>query len=186
MNYHPNEPFLTEMHEAGHAVHAAKCGFLFTSVDVIPRRRDDGRTSVGRTHLEDLHARDIAGKGEVTLPRLIQCMAGPCAEELVNSHAFRQSAADDDRSQILQIARFAIAGRMENDRPQTILPEELAANESRILALISKAEAEGRLFARRYEKAIRKVAAALQARTSLTSDEVRAIVDECRAAHEVP
>jgi ATP-dependent Zn protease len=181
----PDNPFFIAMHEAGHAASAAVYGFPFTGVDVILRRRDNGRISAGTTHVENLNPTDVVGKGEATLPRLIQCMAGPCAEELVNPHAFRQSAADHDRAHILQIARYAIAGRMENDQPQPILPEEMAANEPQIRALITKAEAEGRQFAKRYEKAIRKIAAALQALTSLSSDEVQAIVDECRVAGEV-
>jgi hypothetical protein len=87
--YNPDDPFFVAMHEAGHAVSAAVYGLPFTGVDVTLRRRDEGRTSAGMTHVVDLNPRDVVGKGEATLPRLIQCTAGPCAEELVNPHAFR-------------------------------------------------------------------------------------------------
>ena len=162
--YNPDDPFFIAMHEAGHAVAATILGFPFAGVDVIRRTRQDGRTSAGMTHTKDLDPKDVVGKGAAALPRMIQTMTGPCAEELVNPDAFRQRAADQDRKHIIQIARFAIAGRMENDEPQPILPAQLTANETKIRALISKAEAEGRTFARQYEKAIRKVAAALQER----------------------
>jgi hypothetical protein len=75
---------------------------------------------------------------------------------------------------------------MEIDQPQPIVPDEIAANDLQNRDLISKAEAEGRQFVKRYEKAIRNVAAALPGCTRLSIDDVQAIVDECGAPGEAP
>jgi hypothetical protein len=153
-------------------------------VDIHRRRLPDGRVSLGFTSATDLEVADIVGWGaEGTLPYLIQWMAGPAAEAQVDPLYVIKAGADAmDRQSTWRYAAIAMYGVVETPDAYEVPRDALKARKGEVVALCHRAEVEAHRFVAENRTAIEAVAAALIRKTSLTGDEVAAVVGAATTA----
>jgi hypothetical protein len=179
-HYDPNDLRFITVHEAGHAVMTVLLGLQLISVDIKRRRMNDGRISVGWTNTGRIRCDELDGKGEVVaMPRLMQCVAGPLAEMLLNDRAIKDGSEQGDFATARLIAAVAICGTQANaDGHPEVRSNEFERHSDRIKAAYESAitEADRLIVANR--RAILSVAEALMERHELKGDEVRAIVKQ--------
>jgi hypothetical protein len=175
--YNPNDIRWVAAHEAGHAA-ASAFGMPLEFVDVRRRRLPDGQVSLGFTRTPPLNATDIAGLGEDgILPYLIQIMAGPAAEAQVDRRYALKAGCDvRDRQDTYRAAAIALCGLVKTNDGYEVPRDAKEALVVEGVALCNRAKAEATRFVIAYRAAIEAVAAALIRKTSLTGDEVAALV----------
>src|SRR5262249_40342417 len=142
------------------------------------RRLPDGTITLGVTRTPPLISAQVAGRGEDgVLSHMIQGMAGTAAEALADPrYAFKSGSGDLDRRVVIQLATTALCQSIETPDGLLGTGDELAARQEEIAALCIRAEYEAARFVDKNQAAIEAVAAALIRRTSLTGDEVAALV----------
>jgi hypothetical protein len=177
--YDPNDVRWTAAHEAGHAVAAIAYGIPLAFVDIRKRRMPGGWVSTGFTRTPPLRAADAVGWGrDEAWPYLIQSMAGPAAEAQADPlYAIKGGADAQDRKDTMLLAAWAVCGVIETPDGDYVPRDAVATREEEIEALCRLAEAGATLFVGEYRAEIEAVAAALIQKTSLTGDEVAAIVE---------
>ena len=156
----PEQDRFSAYHEAGHAVAASVLGDSLVSVDIHRRRYGDGY-SFGYTNAP---IRMRKGDIEQAKRLIIQALAGPMAETMVNLHVEEDEVDADDRQVALLIAAAAIG------------LEEQEARSEEIRDLVRACVKPTADFLNSHRDAVEAVAGALLARRSLTAEDVARIV----------
>jgi hypothetical protein len=142
-------------------------------VDIHRRELPNGQVSVGFTRTPRKMVSEIAGRGEDTaLPLMIQILAGPAAEAQADPrYAIKVGSDACDRKDAYRIAHVALFGRTG-----TPISHELADRRGKVEVLYQQAEVEAIRLVAENRAAIEAVAAALIRKTSLSGEEVAALV----------
>jgi hypothetical protein len=124
------------------------------------------------------HCYSRAKGEEAALPHIIQSMAGPIAESGVNPRIGEFDGHTEDVDGARRIAAFSICTlTRREDGNLEATSEELERNADRLQALWKRGVDAAAQLVDAHHPAIKRVAALLLERTSLTGDEVAAIVN---------
>jgi ATP-dependent Zn protease len=172
----PNDVHYVATHEAGHAVAAVVLGLNLRSIDLKRRHLPDGQVSQGFTDcpvaVEDVRNLDAV------IPCLVQALAGPYAESLVNPRVLQEGGARGDLDEARKVAVLAVCEATDTGGGRmTITPEEQKRNEGRIHSLLMEANQRAMQLIDDHRHAIATVAGVLAARMELSGEEVKSIVE---------
>jgi ATP-dependent Zn protease len=176
--YDPNDIRWVAAHEAGHAAAARVFGIPLEFVDIRRRRLPGGQYALGWARALHPEATAIARLGaDGIFPYLVQMMAGPAAEALADPRYALKAGADDlDQRGMFQAATIALCGVVEAPDGYEVPLDVIEAHAEEILALCRQAEAAAAGFVAENRRVIEAIANALLQKTSLTGDEVDALV----------
>jgi hypothetical protein len=170
----PDNVYDVAVHEAAHAVACVKFGLPMKYVTIRQRRYETG-VSQGHVYTE-IRWGELLGKGESAVtPWLIQALAGVATESVASSgpvDMLKSGEKDVDSAAVLAACALYDGPMPESDALT------FPVNPALVRPVLERATDLALDFVRENWKAIDRVARKLAFRKELTSDEVRAIVEE--------
>jgi len=163
----PIEDRYSAIHEAGHAIAAVLLDLGLRDVSIGKRRLPNGMLIGGDFRWAGVALEDLAGKGDMAIPPMTLYLAGPVAEFRINPSPLDPNVSDDFH-RALEMAEHA-AGEV-TDLGQGHF--QIATTTSAKMAIYAKGRGAAGALVDEHWPTIEALADLLQARRTMTGQEV--------------